>query len=179
MDFLPTLLHLAGAKTPQDRVIDGRDIFPLMSRANAKSPHEGIFAMAGPQLRIIRSGKWKLHVRSPGDYNRYMDDISEWSDPRGPDGVTIIAPFEQAKPNQHGGVLSGDRAKDMMLFDMEADPAEQHDVAAAHPEVVRRLKRIFDEIDAQVPARLPTQRGRPEVLRLKGGDLRYDRVAKP
>ena len=66
-----------------------------------------------------------------------------------------------------------------MLFDMEADPAEQHDVAAGHPEVVRRLKKIFDEIDAQVPARLPTQRGRPGILRLKGGDLRYDRVAKP
>ena len=94
-------------------------------------------------------------------------------------GVTIIAPFEQAKPNQHGGVLTGDTAKDMMMFDMEADPVEQRDVAAAHPTVAERLKKTFDEIDAQVPAGLPSQRGPPEAQRLKGGDLRYDRIAKP
>ncbi len=101
-------------------------------------------------------------------------------DPRGPDGVTIIAPIEQARPNQHPGVLTGDTARDMMLFDMEADPAEQHDVAARHPDVIERLKAIFDKIDADVPRVPRPRRGSPpRIKRLKGGDLRYDREAKP
>ena len=38
-----------------------------------------------------------------------------------------------------------------MLFDLQADPAEQHNVAAEHPEVVARLKGLYDEMAAQVP----------------------------
>ena len=29
------------------------------------------------------------------------------------------------------------------LYDLEADPAEQHDVSAAHPEVVRRIRAVM------------------------------------
>ncbi|MCP5119223.1 MAG: sulfatase, partial [bacterium] len=172
VDLFPTLVKLAGGSPPAGRVIDGTDISALLTSGDAQSPHDGIFAMLGPQLRIIRSGKWKLHVRSPGAFTRYQEDVSGWVDPRGPDGVTIIAPIEQAKPNQHPGILTGDTARDMMLFDMEADPAEQHDVAARHPAVVERLKDIFDKIDADVP-RVPRRpRGSPpRIKRLKGGDL--------
>jgi arylsulfatase A len=31
MDLLPTFANLAGAELPSDRIIDGRDIWPLMS----------------------------------------------------------------------------------------------------------------------------------------------------
>ena len=40
-----------------------------------------------------------------------------------------------------------------MLFDLESDPSEQHNVAKEHPEVVERLKRLFDQMAAQVPPR--------------------------
>jgi hypothetical protein len=33
----------------------------------------------------------------------------------------------------------------MQLFDLKNDPAEQVDVAKEHPEVVARLKQLFDE----------------------------------
>ena len=39
---------------------------------------------------------------------------------------------------------SGDGPRPMMLFNLERDPQEQHDVAAEHPDVVERLKRLFD-----------------------------------
>jgi len=61
------------------------------------------------------------------------------------DGETLLAPYEQYQPNQFPGVYTGDTPKPTMLFDLEADPAEQHDVAAEHPEVVKRLKELYDQ----------------------------------
>ncbi len=173
IDIFPTLLKLAGAAVPEDRVIDGRDIFPLMTSANAKTPHEAIFAMRGRELAIIRSGKWKLHVREPGTSQMFQPG---WVDPRRPDGVTILAPSEQATPYEYPGVITGDASKEMMLFDIHADPAEQHNVAAENPDVVQRLKAMFDEVNAEaVKLPPPPDTPYPELRRVKGGDLRYDR----
>jgi hypothetical protein len=36
----------------------------------------------------------------------------------------------------------------MMLFDLKADPGEQKDVSAQHPDQVARLKQRFDAINA-------------------------------
>ena len=118
----------------------------------------------------VRSGKWKLHVRSTGGTPDRGDD---WVDPRGPDGVTILAPYEQARPSDYPGVTTGDGPEDMMLFDMEADPAEQHDVSGKYPEVVRRLKALYDRTMTQVPDFKPPARY-DKLRRLKGGDLNYD-----
>ena len=62
MDLLPTLAELAGGKVPDDRVIDGKDITPLLRDPdNAESPHEAFFYFHGDRLSAVRSGKWKLH----------------------------------------------------------------------------------------------------------------------
>lgn len=60
MDLLPTFAKLAGAKVPDDRVIDGKDIWPVLSE-HAETPHEAFFYHAGDNLQAIRSGDWKLH----------------------------------------------------------------------------------------------------------------------
>ena len=80
------------------------------------------------------------------------EEKASWIDPRGPDGVTILAPYEQAKPNQHPGLLTGDPPRKMMLFDLENDRAEQHDVAAQHPDVVERLSAMFEETQSSMAA---------------------------
>jgi hypothetical protein len=75
----------------------------------------------------------------------------------------------------HPGVVTGDPARANMLFDLQADRAEQHDVAHAHPDVVAKLQAIFARMDQQVgPPRL--DRGWGGVKVLKGGQLRYDRL---
>jgi uncharacterized sulfatase len=150
MDLFATSLATAGIATPTDRAIDGRDIFSLFT-SEAKSPHETLFSMAGETLRTVRSGKWKLHGQPPGK-PRHMKPEEKWEDKRAPDGVTILAPYEQAHPSQYPGVLSGDETKAMSLFDLENDPSEQHDVSEQHPEVVKRLKGLFEEMDKQVEA---------------------------
>ena len=44
MDFYPTLANLAGAALPDDRIIDGKDIGPLLSgQDDASSGHEAFF----------------------------------------------------------------------------------------------------------------------------------------
>jgi len=114
------------------------------------------------------------------------DAAKNWIDPRGPDGVTIIAPFEQAKASDIPGLTTGDAPKPMMLFDLESDPGEQTDLANRHPEIVKRLKSLFDKTAAEVPSYpapksdylfAPPKKGQPRTLmRLIGGELRYDRI---
>ncbi|MHC4330880.1 MAG: sulfatase family protein [Planctomycetota bacterium] len=61
IDILPTFARLAGAKVPADRVIDGRDIWPLMAGTRgAKSPHDAYFYYRGTTLEAVRKGRWKL-----------------------------------------------------------------------------------------------------------------------
>ena len=170
IDILPTILKAAGVGIPSDRVIDGRNIWPLLTDAGAESPHEALFAMHGTNLMTVRSGKWRLHVRPPAPAPNRGDD---WVDPRGPDGVTILAPYEQARPSQYPGVIGGDGPKNMMLFDIEVDPAEQHDLSKQHPDVVEHLKAIYDKTFAQVPKFKPPKRFK-NLRRIKGGDLNYD-----
>jgi len=63
LDLLPTLARLAGTKAPEDRIIDGKDIWPLMvGKRGAKSPHEAFYYYRMDQLQAVRSGKWKLHL---------------------------------------------------------------------------------------------------------------------
>ena len=88
MDLYPTLARLAGAKTPTDRIIDGRDIRPLMfGEPNATSPHKRFFYYYINQLQAVRSGPWKLYLprngkpgsvaRSPVQLYNLVDDPRE------------------------------------------------------------------------------------------------------
>lgn len=62
MDLLPTFARLAGADIPADRVIDGKDIWPALA-GKAQSPHEAFFYFSRSELKAVRSGKWKLHLK--------------------------------------------------------------------------------------------------------------------
>ncbi len=78
IDLLPTIALLAGGKVPDDRVIDGKDIRPLMTGATgAKSPHEAYFYYKDDILEAVRSGKWKLIRKEPIELYNLENDISE------------------------------------------------------------------------------------------------------
>lgn len=152
MDLFTTALNAAGVPRPKDRVLDGKDLMPLFT-GDAKSPHDAIFGQAAARLSCVRDARWKLHVLAPRDGMASLYKPGErWIDPRAPDGVTILAPFEQYQPGDHPGLKTGDAPKAMQLFDLQADPGEQHDVAAQHPDVVRRLKFIYDALNKDAPA---------------------------
>jgi arylsulfatase A-like enzyme len=87
MDFLPTFAKLAGAEAPADRIIDGKDIWPLMTDPKARTPYKELFYYFEGKLGAVRSGDWKLVVEhkvhgraiSAGLYN-LRQDISEQHD---------------------------------------------------------------------------------------------------
>ncbi|NWX93651.1 ARSD Arylsulfatase, partial [Nothoprocta pentlandii] len=71
MDIYPTIVHLAGGTLPQDRVIDGRNLMPLLQGSVQHSEHEFLFHYCGSYLHAVRwhqkdSGAiWKAHYVTP------------------------------------------------------------------------------------------------------------------
>lgn len=56
-DILPSLAKITGAKVPQDRTIDGKDVVDiLLGKPRAKSPHDLHYY----EVDGIRRGSWKL-----------------------------------------------------------------------------------------------------------------------
>ncbi|EMI57465.1 sulfatase family protein [Rhodopirellula sallentina] len=117
MDLMPTLAKLAGGQPPTDRVIDGKDIRPLLhAEPNAESPTEAYFFYRRTRLEAVRSGNWKLVVPTPVD--------KTWAHySKASDAIEITQP---------------------MLFNLESDIGETKDVAASHPEIVATLMKHID-----------------------------------
>jgi uncharacterized sulfatase len=90
MDLFATVLKVAGIAPPADRVIDGRDIMPLIT-GNARSQQSAVFGQQGARLASVRDDRWKLFVLAPRDNFLSLNKTGErWIDPRGPEGVTIL-----------------------------------------------------------------------------------------
>jgi len=69
-DLFATGLAIAGVPLPQDRIIDGRDILPML-KGEAPSPHETLYFYKGNRLLGVRHGKWKYlrrHMTDNGGY---------------------------------------------------------------------------------------------------------------
>lgn len=69
-DLFATCLKLAGIPLPGDRIIDGRDILPLL-KGEAPSPHDTFYYYDGWGLAAVRHGKWKYHRRHLADNGGY------------------------------------------------------------------------------------------------------------
>ncbi len=81
LDIFATAAKLGGATMPADRVMDGKDLMPLMMGKTDERPHENLYWRFGPQ-RAIRSGDLKL-VKFQGKPDRLFDlskDLSEKHD---------------------------------------------------------------------------------------------------
>lgn len=109
MDLLPTFASLANVQTPEDRTIDGKDIWPLISgEEGARTPHEAFYYYQYEQLQAVRSGPWKLFL--PLERQRR--------------GASAEPKVVDSPPR---------------LYNVVEDPAEERDVVAEHGDVVDRL----------------------------------------
>jgi arylsulfatase A len=121
IDLLPTVASLTGTSAPQDRIIDGKDIRPLMfGEEGSESPHEVFYYYAGRNLQAVRSGDWKLVLAH--NYRRPMP------------------PGKGGQPGEYG------RGRiELSLFNLAEDVGETKNVAQEHPEIVKRLERFADQ----------------------------------
>ncbi|MCK5803694.1 MAG: sulfatase-like hydrolase/transferase [Lentisphaeria bacterium] len=139
IDLLPTIAEITGAALPKKK-IDGASILPLLKALpGARTPHEALFQYyGGGKLQAVRAGRWKLHF--PHHYRQY----------------------EGFKPGADGfpGRLGRGRIE-WSLFDLQTDVGERRDVAANHPDIVARLRRLGEEhtremhANARPPGRRP------------------------
>jgi arylsulfatase A-like enzyme len=67
MDLFTTSLKLAGADVPQDRVIDGVDIRPLLF-GTGEPVRDAFFYYRGTRLFAVRQGAYKAHLQTQGGY---------------------------------------------------------------------------------------------------------------
>ena len=67
IDLLPTFVALAGGKVPEEPVIDGRDISPLLLGTTTEPAREAHFYFHGYELQAVRQGPWKLAVAAQNE----------------------------------------------------------------------------------------------------------------
>lgn len=69
-DIFPNCLSCAGIDLPADRIIDGKNILPVL-QGRAPSPHGRFFYYDGPILVGVRDQKWKYLRRHMSDNGGY------------------------------------------------------------------------------------------------------------
>jgi arylsulfatase A len=121
-DFFATCAELLGAKLPANAAEDSVSMLAVL-RGDAKPPaaRTTLVNHSSTGEFAIREGKWKL-LLCPGS--------GGWSPPtRQPSSWT------QAKADNFDGLPP------FQLYDLAADPGERTNLAADHPDIVRRLGR--------------------------------------
>ena len=150
MDWYPTLATFAGIKVPNNRVIDGRDLSPLLKGETKTVPHSGL--------------KKSLNAAAP--MNRRWDPNVEWK------SLIHRNEFHNAF-FYHGsqGALAAVRWRNwklhlnpsLQLYDLSKDPGESKPVR--NPEIIRKLRGmsvIFQE-EMRLDARPAGQVTRPRA----------------
>jgi arylsulfatase A-like enzyme len=124
VDVLPTLADAVGFELEPSRTVDGRSLWPALSRRHRVDRGDIFYYDDLPpagRLNAVRRGRWKLHVgRVPGPYFT---------------GRAFSATEELPQ-----------------LFDLERDPEESYDLGAHHPEIVDELTARIEEFDAALRA---------------------------
>jgi len=120
MDFMPTILELAGIEPPE--TVHGRSFAPVL-RGETDEHRE--FAVAVPYMKgdsvpaTVTCGRWSAVL---------------WSAPKG-EGTVIDRAVDGIAKAQ-----VADEEHQDLLFDLERDPRQQHNLAAEHPDVVAELR---------------------------------------
>jgi arylsulfatase A len=135
LDLLQTFAAIAGARAPAGRDLDGYDLSPTL-RTASPSPRDVLFyyaSRAGTPLVAVRQSAFKLHLQVP-----------------------------QARGRGAGAAATGAAGGSepaMELYNLDEDPSEKFNLAAARPEVVARFKSVAEaHTKAVVPG--PNQLGR-------------------
>jgi len=120
IDLYPTLLDLCGVKAPAGPKLDGISLRPLLESNDASVWPERVLFTHNP---IDETNKFPGAVRT--QRHRLVREI------KGPGGGS------KAKANDTSATA-------WQLYNMEADPGEQNNIAKEHPDLVEKLGKLYD-----------------------------------
>jgi arylsulfatase A-like enzyme len=138
VDLYPTLIKLAGGSLEQKRPIDGRDVWPAITRQSTIARDE-ILVNAEPDRGAIRVGDWKLVLHGSDDAEE--EDAAVRPRRAGRDGVDKVE-----------------------LFNLASDPGEKKNLADDNREKVAELRARYEVYAKQAaPPLASTVKARLEI----------------
>ncbi|XP_053772957.1 arylsulfatase H [Desmodus rotundus] len=138
MDVYPTLSYVGGGVLPLDRVIDGRNLMPLLEGRARHSDHEFLFHYCGVYLHAVRwyqkdcATVWKAHYVTP----RFSPEGAGACQARGM--CSCVGEVTYHDPP--------------LLFDLSRDPSESHPL---HPD----NEALFDSVVKKMEVAIREHRG--------------------
>lgn len=155
-DWLPTLAEMCGVPVDGQLPLDGQSVLPALRGEGAAKLNPKRFWQFSRSVPVVthnaamRDGDWKL-VR-PGDslvnsFEGWREDLAASGEvTRNPAKYNFTPPPARGRP-----LFLGQPAAPPLLFNLAADPLEQHDLAAAEPQRVSRmlieLENWFEEVE--------------------------------
>jgi len=124
-DIFPTVLAWAGVESPVERPMDGENLSAVISDSSGRT--QAIMFESRHQLALME-GPWKI----------------------------VHQPKKRTNVDQPGNLDTLNTGNDIQyaLYNIEQDPAETSDLAAKHPDVVKRLAASMQAWQASVAASL-------------------------
>lgn len=136
IDLLPTLCEVAGTEIPQDRVLDGTSILPLMNGKGfqRKRPLYWQYNYARSDPRVtIRDGDWKLISQLDINDQGNLADITD----------------EQMQQ------LKSAKLQNFELYNLKNDRTETTELSESHPEQLKKMvasmTTMYEEVQAEGP----------------------------
>ena len=136
IDLFPTAVPLAGLQPPEDPIIDGSDLYPLLVGDTHESSRDPLFFFNANVIDGIRGGRWK--------YYRWVN-LYTWPVPLDKPS-TVVGRVAHART--HTDPVTGETVDlvghDPLLFDVRADKDESYDVTGAHGAEAKQLQAAID-----------------------------------
>lgn len=114
LDLTPTLVELTASQMPRMNPFDGENVWGILT--GKTQGHSPFYFVYDGKVEALRDGKWKCVA--PHTYRIVQTP--------GKDGLP-------GKQIANGGKTG------LVLFDMEADPQEKHNLASKYPEITARM----------------------------------------
>ena len=138
VDWFTTLLLVAGAQVPADRMIDGMDMRDFLLGAAEPSGRDTVLCLQGNRLQAVKWHQWKAHLFKQDGF------MSTWS--------ALNMP---------------------VLYNLEWDPREEHEVDFPHGWVVHPMAAAAGAFLKSMAMEPPIKPGTPDpYLPPKPGELR-------
>jgi len=178
LDILPTLCDLLELPLPEGRKLDGRSIRSLLTAGRGVSPHEYL------------CHTWNRYTPSDETNGAICSDRYKLVVPQKPKSQGQAArPSAKETPtgSRTGSKKPTKKPVGPELYDLQADPGEQNNIAADHPQIVAdlhaRFRQWFQDVTAgRVYQPLPIPVGQPDEnpveiqaswARLEGTTVQY------